>query len=160
MYRRNACNDPVSSPHAASRLWLSLSVNLSSWINVFYLQAFLRVALTLAPEWNVNQTDTAIPLQYRTRVRFNTRPHTHTMFTATSISPEQRRLFLIGAAAAAAAIALTVAAVRLTSSTPTTDSDKPLSKRQLARLSPAVRISPPLPKKLFYLTHKRRNDAH
>ncbi|KAH9016452.1 hypothetical protein EDB85DRAFT_245856 [Lactarius pseudohatsudake] len=55
-------------------------------------------------------------------------------FTPTSITPEHKRIFLI-AAAAAAAIALTVVAVRSSSST----TDKPLSKRQLARLSPDER---------------------
>jgi len=65
-------------------------------------------------------------------------PHYHySMLTiAPSISPDQRRMFLIGAAAAAA-IALTITIVRLASSS--TDPDKPLSKRQLARLSPAER---------------------
>jgi len=57
---------------------------------------------------------------------------TYTMFTAMSITPEQRCIILIGAAAAAAAaIVLTVSAVRLSSST----NDKPLSKRQLLRMS-------------------------
>ena len=59
------------------------------------------------------------------------------MFTA---SPDQRRIFLIGAAAVAA-IALTVTVVRLASSS-SNDTDKPLSKRQLARLSPAVTFPP------------------
>ncbi|KAH8987157.1 hypothetical protein EDB92DRAFT_1149849 [Lactarius akahatsu] len=54
-------------------------------------------------------------------------------FTPASIAPEHKRIFLI-AAAAAAAIALTVVAVRSSTST-----DKPLSKRQLARLSPDER---------------------
>jgi hypothetical protein len=64
------------------------------------------------------------------------------MFTAMSITPEQRRVFLIGAAAAAAII-LTVSAVRL--ATCSSSSDKPLSKRQLQRLSPEVRTKSPLP---------------
>ncbi|KAH9051630.1 hypothetical protein EDB83DRAFT_2396692 [Lactarius deliciosus] len=54
-------------------------------------------------------------------------------FTPPSITPEHKRIFLI-AAAAAAAIALTVAAVRSATTT-----DKALSKRQLARLSPDER---------------------
>jgi len=63
------------------------------------------------------------------------------MFTATSITPEQRRLFLIGAAATAAAITLAFAAMRLSSccSSSSHHTEKPLSKRQLARLSPAER---------------------
>lgn len=52
-------------------------------------------------------------------------------FTPTSITPEHRRIFLI-AASALAAIALTVVAVR-------SSTDKALSKRQLAHLSPDER---------------------
>ncbi|KAH9165872.1 hypothetical protein EDB89DRAFT_264428 [Lactarius sanguifluus] len=62
-------------------------------------------------------------------------PRTMFTFTPTSITPEHKRIFLI-AAAAAAAIALTVVAVRSSSSSTT---DKALSKRQLARLSPDER---------------------
>jgi hypothetical protein len=114
--------------------------------------AFLRVCVTLATATGGRLAFGASEHQHVSLTQTN---QSTTMFTVPSISTDQRRIFLIGAAAAAA-IALTITIVRLANCS--NDPDQPLSKRQLARLSPAVR-SPahPLPPTN---THTHRNAAN